>query len=365
MPYAGIEKGQLYLAGDIGGTKTLLGLYSLEGTELVLVRERNFPSKDWQDLTALIQGFLDEIALTPEDITGGCLSLAGPITQDKCFLTNLNRVIHCPDLRSSLPLRRPLLLVNDLEAMGRGLMDLRGEDLICLNPSAESPSSSLASPPALSLARPSLNRALIAPGTGLGQAMILADGRVCATEGAHGDYAPRTEQEVRLWRFLAQRYGHVSYERVLSGPGLADLYRFLYWEALSPSLPGPASDSIPTPDSSLTPAEITKKALDGICPLCTETLELFVKILGAEAGNLALRTLAYGGIYLGGGIPPKILPKLQEDGFLEAFLAKGRLRELLSQIPIYVILNEKTPLLGAAHLAAAAEYPPTCSQKRT
>lgn len=196
LPYAGIKKGQLYLAGDIGGTKTLLGLYSLEGTELVLVRERNFPSKDWQDLTALIQGFLDEISLTPEGITGGCLSLAGPITQDKCFLTNLNRVIHCPDLRSSLPLRRPLLLVNDLEAMGQGLMDLRGEDLICLNPSAESPSPSLASPPALSLARPSLNRALIAPGTGLGQAMILADGRVCATEGAHGDYAPRTEQEI-------------------------------------------------------------------------------------------------------------------------------------------------------------------------
>ncbi|SHN85362.1 glucokinase [Desulfitobacterium chlororespirans DSM 11544] len=362
MPYAGIEKGQLYLAGDIGGTKTLLGLYSLEGTELVLVRERNFPSKDWQDLTALIQGFLGEIALTPEDITGGCLSLAGPITRNKCFLTNLNRVIDCPALRSSLPLRKPLILVNDLEAMGRGLMDLRAEDLLCLNPSAESPSSSLASSPALSLARPSLNRALIAPGTGLGQAMILADGRVCATEGAHGDYAPCTEQEVRLWRFLAQRYGHVSYERVLSGPGLADLYQFLHWETHSSSAYAPThdpvSDSIPAPAPIPTPAEIAKRALAGICPLCTEALELFVKILGAEAGNLALRTLAYGGIYLGGGIPPKILPKLQEDGFREAFLAKGRLRDLLAQIPIYVILNERTALLGAAHLAAAAGYSP-------
>ncbi|WP_028305568.1 glucokinase [Desulfitobacterium sp. PCE1] len=344
--YGGIERDcPLYLAGDIGGTKTLLGLYSLKGTELTLVKERHFPSRDWQDLIRLIQGFLEEISVPPEEISGGCLSLAGPITQDKCLLTNLNRVIHFQTLHSAFALRKPLLFINDLEAMGQGLMLLKDDDLLCLNPSAKNPASALS--------KPSLNRALIAPGTGLGQAMILADHRVYATEGAHSDYAPRTEQEVRLWRFLSQQYDHVSYERILSGPGLADIYRFLHWESHPPS----HHDPIPAP------AEITKRALAGICPLCTETLKLFVKVLGAEAGNLALRTLAYGGVYLGGGIPPKILPMLQENFFLEAFLSKGRFRDLLSQIPIYVILNERTALLGAARLAAAAGYPPTCSQK--
>ncbi|AGA69640.1 glucokinase [Desulfitobacterium dichloroeliminans LMG P-21439] len=340
MPYDKTDKGNpLYLAGDIGGTKTLLGLYSLKGTELTLVRERKSSSRDWQRLTPFIQGFLEEMALTPEDITGACLSLAGPLTQERCLLTNLNKVIHFQSLHSTLHFQRPLLFVNDLEAMGQGLLVSQKEDLLCLNSRAQN---SISAP-----AIPSPNRALLAPGTGLGQAMILGNHQIYATEGAHRDYAPRTEQEIRLWRFLAQKYDHVSYERILSGPGLATIYHFLRWEAHPHSLhdPVPASE------------QITKRALAGICPLCTETLELFVKILGAEAGNLALMTLAYGGIYLGGGIPPKILPKLQEDDFMEAFLAKGRFRDLLSSIPIYVILNEKTPLLGAARLAAAAEYP--------
>ncbi|MEL1135552.1 glucokinase [Desulfitobacterium sp. THU1] len=357
MPYEKIVKGYpLYLAGDIGGTKTLLGLYSLKGTALSLVRERKLSSREWDDLTPLIQGFLDEMTLTPEDITGGCLSLAGPITEETCLLTNLNRIIHFQSLLSTLNFQRPLLFVNDLEAMGQGLMVLENEDLLCLNPSVFN-SSSNSSPTPTSTSAPtstsksispsSLNRALIAPGTGLGQAMILGDHQIYATEGAHRDYAPRTEQEIRLLRFLTQKYDHISYERILSGPGLANIYHFLRWEAHPHSL----RDPLPTPE------QITKRALAGICPLCTETLELFIKILGAEAGNLALMTLAYGGIYLGGGIPPKILPKLQEGGFMEAFLAKGRFRDLLSTIPIYVILNERAPLLGAAYLAATAEYP--------
>ncbi|MGI1660287.1 MAG: glucokinase [Desulfitobacterium sp.] len=363
MPYEKIVKGYpLYLAGDIGGTKTLLGLYSLKGTALSLVRERKFSSQDWQSLTPLIQGFLDEMTLTPEDITGGCLSLAGPITEETCLLTNLNKVIHFRSLRSTLNFQRPLLFVNDLEAMGQGLMVLKNEDLLCLNPSVSNSSSSTtyattstststshptSASTSKSISQSSLNRALIAPGTGLGEAMILGNHQIFATEGAHRDYAPCTEQEIRLLRFLAQKYSHVSYERILSGPGLTNIYHFLRLETHPHSL----YDPVPAPE------EITKRALAGICPLCTETLELFIKILGAEAGNLALMTLAYGGIYLGGGISPKILPKLQEGGFMEAFLAKGRFRDLLSTIPIYVILNERAPLLGAAYLAATAEYP--------
>ncbi|MGE4273565.1 MAG: glucokinase [Desulfitobacterium sp.] len=349
MPYEKIVKGYpLYLAGDIGGTKTHLGLYSLKGCELSLVRERKFSSREWDDLAPLIQGFLEEMTLTPEDITGGCLSLAGPITEGTCLLTNLNRVIHFRSLHSTLNFQRPLLFVNDLEAMGQGLMVLQKEDLLCLNPSVPNSFPSTTSTSS-SKSKSSLNRALIAPGTGLGQAMILGDHQIYATEGAHRDYAPRTEQEIRLLLFLTQKYGHVSYERILSGPGLTNIYHFLRWETHPHSL----HDPVPAPE------EITKRALAGICPLCTETLELFVKILGAEAGNLALMTLPYGGIFLGGGIPPKILPKLQEGGFMEAFLGKGRFRNLLSTIPIYVILNENAPLLGAAHLAAAADYSKT------
>lgn len=340
MPYKELKgSNPLYLAGDIGGTKTLLGLYSKKENELCLLKEVNLASKDWQDLTLLILSFLTESNLKPEDITAGCLSLAGPIHQDKCHLTNLNKTIQLKHIHSTLNFQKPLFFVNDVEAMGHGLSALTVRDLLCLTHF----------PITHNKPGTTLNCAIIAPGTGLGEALVMKDHRVYPTEAAHTDFAPRTEEEVQLWRFLASEYGHVSYERVLSGPGLENIYRFLLRGSCQDS------DDIPTP----TAAEITKKALAGICPLCTDTVELFIKILGAEAGNLALRTLAYGGVYLAGGIPPKILPKFREGSFMEAFLFKGRFRDLLAEIPIYVVLDEKVSLHGAARLASASFYAAT------
>lgn len=333
MPYKELKKGNsIYLAGDIGGTKTLLGLYSQKEDTLRLLKEVNLASKDWQYLTPLVLSFLTESHLNPENITAGCLSLAGPIYQDNCHLTNLNRTIYLKHVQSALNFQKPLLFINDVEAMGHGLTALTPGDLLCLTHFSTTHN------------KPGtpINRAIIAPGTGLGEAMVMKDNQVYPTEAAHADFAPRTEEEVSLWRFLASEFGHVSYERVLSGPGLENIYRFLLRESRQDDR------DIPTP------SEITKKALSGICPLCTDTVELFIKILGAEAGNLALRTLAYGGVYLAGGIPPKILPKLRNGSFMEAFLSKGRSSDLLVEIPIYVVLDEKISLHGAAKFASAA-----------
>lgn len=324
---------EMYLAGDIGGTKTLLALFEKNGTRLKLLKERKSASTKWNNLAEELHSFLKWAGVKPEEITSGCLSLAGPVQFNACHLTNLNRTLDLDSLRSSCHFQSPLLFCNDLVATGHGLSTLDPKDLLCLNPSALSSCSTLTA---------ELNRAVIAPGTGLGEAIIIGGSLVCPTEGAHVDFAPHSELEVRLWRFLSKEYGHVSYERVLSGPGLVNIYRFLRTELIYG-----ADNYSATPS----PAEITERALAGTCHLSSETLGLFVQLLGAEAGNLALKSLALGGVYLGGGIPPKILLKLQGGSFLEAFQAKGRFRELLQNIPVYVILNERTALYGAASIA--------------
>jgi len=336
---AGKNSNSLFLAADIGGTKTLIGLYEKAPDNITLfpIKEAKLLSKDWDDLSLVLRSFLAEAGVKPKDIAAGCLSLAGPITQNSCFLTNLRRTIDFQVLHNNLNLQTPLRFVNDLKAMGYGITILPKEDLYCLTPDRliakdlwqEEKDSN-----------PEGNRALLAPGTGLGQALLLGKDKVHPTEAGHRDFAPRNEQEIGLWRFLTQEFGHVSYERVLSGPGLVNIYRFL-----ASTNTQPATAPVPTPP------EIINKALAGICPLCTETLELFIRILGAEAGNLALTALATKGVYLGGGIPPQILPLLQGPNFFEAFSAKGRFKDYLSRIPIFVILNEKTALLGAAGLA--------------
>lgn len=330
---------EIYLAGDIGGTKTLLALFEKSSTQLNLLTERKIASTQWNNLAEELHSFLRWAEVEPKEIAAGCLSLAGPIHENACQLTNLDRTLDFDLLRSSIRLQSPLLFCNDLAAMGHGIFTLEPKDLLCLNPSVLSTCSTTFT---------ELNRAVIAPGTGLGESIIIGGNVVSPTEGAHVDFAPRSEQEVRLWRFLAKEYGHVSYERVLSGPGLVNIYRFLR-EDLNYDV---EITELPLPS----PAEITEKALAGTCRLSSETLELFIQLLGAEAGNLALKSLALGGVYLAGGIPPKILPKLQKGSFLEAFQSKGRFSELLRSIPIYVILNERTALYGAARIAAQGTY---------
>lgn len=325
---------EMYLAGDIGGSKTLFALFEKTGTHLNLLTERKIKSTQWNNLALELTSFLKWVGVEPKEIAAGCLSLAGPVQEKTCHLTNLNRILDLDLLRFSCPLQSPLMFCNDLVAMGHGLFTLEPEDFLCLNPSILG---------SVSTSSSELNRSVIAPGTGLGESIVIGDNLVCPTEGAHVDFAPRSELEVRLWCFLAEEYGHVSYERVLSGPGLVNIFRFLRKDN---DFQYPTEAPIPSP------AEITAKALAGTCRLSLEALELFVQVLGAEAGNLALKSLALGGVYLGGGIPPKILPKLKEGAFLKAFQAKGRFRELMQGIPVYVILNDKIALHGAARIAS-------------
>ncbi|MEA4903168.1 glucokinase [Desulfitobacterium sp.] len=322
----------MILAGDIGGTNTRLGLFKRSEKELHLVYEKKQASSCWQDPVDLLHEFLKDAGIQPKEIETGCLSLAGPIGENFCHLTNLNRAIDLEYIRKSLNIKIPLHFCNDLMALGYGLPTLNSSQLYCL---ASGKKMQCGSDPA------SLNRAILAPGTGLGESLIIDSDSVIPSEGAHADFAPRSELEVRLWRFLHQELGHVSNERILSGPGLINLYHFF----LSEDEANHKASPLPTPQ------KITKKAINKSCPYCQSALDLFLEILGAEAGNLALRSLAYGGIYLGGGIVPKLLPQLRESSFLKAFYDKGRFHELLSSIPVYVILEEQTALYGAARYA--------------
>lgn len=322
----------MILAGDIGGTNTRLGLFEQRGSELYLITQKKQASKDWQDLVPVLYDFLEGIGVNSAEIKTGCLSLAGPIQGNQCQLTNLNKVIDLGHIQKSLNTSKPLSFCNDLVALGYGLLSLKSSQLHCLTSGRFSCSSNPSA---------SYNRAILAPGTGLGESMIIDGKFAVPTEGAHADFAARSELEVRLWRFLQHEWGHVSNERILSGPGLSNLYRFFLKEAGQED----------TTSSPLAPQDITQKAIAKSCPFCERALHLFLKILGAEAGNLALRSLSFGGIYLGGGMISKLIPQLHEETFLDAFYDKGRFRELLESIPVYVILEEEAALYGAARFA--------------
>lgn len=326
----------MILAGDIGGTNTRLALFEQRDSELYLIKGKKQASNSWRNLDEIICDFLKESGVDQKQVTAGCLSLAGPIQGNYCQFTNLGLTIDFENVRKSLNFLSTLSFCNDLVALGYGLSALKSTQLFCLTPGIKVQDDSRSTPS---------NQAIIAPGTGLGESMIIQGKYVSPTEGAHSDFAPRNELEIHLWRFLHQRFGHVSNERILSGPGLTHLYRFLLKE----------SEQDLTTIPLLSPSEITEKAVTKRCPICRQALELFIEILGAEAGNLALRSLAIGGIYLGGGIVPKLLHQLQEGKFLKAFYDKGRFRKLLTSIPIYVILEEHTALIGAARLASG--YP--------
>jgi glucokinase len=335
----------MILAADIGGTKSLFAFLEVQEDKWGIILEKKYSSKDFSSLEELLQLFLTETFNSQEilPIKSACFSLAGPIQEGTCKLVNLNWTVKLENIKKVLPTVPKVELCNDLAAVAHGISLLAAKDFLCLTPELHSQIDHAKSMNSL------LNKAVIAPGTGLGESMILA-GQVHPSEGAHCDFAPQTEKEVRLWRFLHKNYGHVSYERLLSGPGLKNIYDFLLEDTIHPA---EKANSLPhqTPPD-LKPEDISNKALKNSCPLCRRALDIFVRVLGAEAGNLALKTLPLGGVYLGGGIPPQILPALQSATFLESFRAKGRFAKFMEQIPVYVILNAKTALYGAALLAA-------------
>lgn len=323
----------IILAGDIGGTKTNLALHSVQENRLTLIAQAQFASRDFGSLSDVISAFFDQVGQT--DIAAACFGIAGPVIDGRVRTTNLPWDITTTALQGDLGTGQVRLL-NDLESTAYGMLYLEENEFVSLNPTGR---------------RRNGNRAVIAAGTGLGEAILYWDGvqyYPIATEGGHSDFAPVTTQQDNLLKWMRNRYpGHVSVERILSGPGVYTLYEFLLESgyARAPSSIAQASDDA---DHS---ALVSKCALQEGDPLCVETLRLFTEIYGAEAGNLALTTLSIGGVYVGGGIAPKILPMIKNGHFLNGFATKGRFEELLRGMEIKVALNPETALIGAARYA--------------
>jgi glucokinase len=322
----------MFLAGDIGGTKTHLAFFEVAGGRLRRHAEETYPSRDYDGLAPILKEFLAKQHQTADRV---CLGIAGPVRQGRVETPNLPWVVDADRLREEVGCG-PVTLLNDLEANAHGIGALGPDDFAVLNPGTEAAG----------------NAALISAGTGLGEAGLYWDGkrhRPFASEGGHADFGPRTPLETELAAYLAARFGHVSVERVLSGPGLVNVYHFLRER-------GGAADELPglmerfrVQDPA---AAISEAALQDASALCARALDVFVSVYGAEAGNLALKLLATGGVSVGGGIAPKILPRLHGPAFVEAFVNKGRMQPLLEAIPVRVILNADTALLGAARFAA-------------
>jgi len=320
----------MILAGDIGGTNARLAYFEPQNGDLHLVHENIYPSREFADFGDIVTKFLKDLPSHPEV---ACFGIAGPVRNGRVATSNLPWTIEQNLLAQRIHLP-DTLLINDLEASAWGIGGLGPQDFAQLN----------RMPIGVG------NQAVIAPGTGLGEAGLFWNGKrheIFASEGGHTDFAPQGELQIELLRFLASRYGHVSYERILSGPGLVNVYEFLrkHEGEETKDLMSPLADG----DA---PAAISRAALNGTSPLAEKALDLWISIYGAEAGNLALKTMATGGVFLGGGISPKILPKLTGPAFMKAFLDKGRLRPLVESISVHVITNEKAGLLGAARCAA-------------
>lgn len=325
----------MILAGDIGGTNSRLALFD---DQLQPLREWSTLNAGRSGLAEVVREFLATLPPAQRDIRQACFGVAGPVSGGQVILTNLQWHMTERQLSADLGIPR-LALINDMIAHGEGLELLKESHRIVLNPGTPDPTGT---------------RALIAAGTGLGEGGTVYDSglkgyRAFASEGGHADFGPGNDLEDQLLRFMRARSpfgGHVSWEQVLSGRGLRNLYDFF----ISPAQLGPQA-ALPKPEP--TPADITTAALAGENPACVQTLELFIRFYGAEAGNLAVKLLATGGVYVGGGIAPRLVQQLQAPAFMEAFLAKGpvNLRAVLKQMPIYLITNDQGALYGAANYA--------------
>ncbi len=344
----------MILAGDIGGTKTVLGLFDWKSERVEPTRVQSFVSADYQSLNEIVEAFLSEpTALRPADddpesadepkradevptaLEAACFGVAGPVIDNRCRTTNLPWVVDGAEMEKTFSIPRVRLL-NDLEATAYGLEVLTPDEVHVLNPGTPPPTKGA--------------RALIAAGTGLGEAILYWDGsryRPQASEGGHTDFGPNSDLEIELLRHLRANYLHISYERVLSGAGLHAIYEFL--RDTKKNEPTWLAERLRVGD----PAPIIAEAgLKKQADICVQALDLFAAIYGAEAGNLALKALALDAVYVGGGIAPKILDKLKDGTFMKAFTAKGRYKRLMSAIPVRVVLNPMTALLGAAVVAA-------------
>jgi glucokinase len=327
---AGRER-DVILVGDIGGTHTRLAILEIAKEHFNFLAEETFSSREESSLESALRKFLSSHF---HPIAHACFGVAGPVRHGRCEATNLPWVIDSQKLALQLNLPR-VSLINDLEASAYGIAVLEVKDFEILNQGARDAQG---------------NRAIVSAGTGLGETVLYWDGREdrpFPSEGGHADFAPRNHLEMDLLDYLLKRHSRVSIERVVSGQGLLNIYQFLKDTGRADE-PAWLAAEINHNDP---PKVITKNALEEKSPLCIQALELFVSVYGAEAGNMALKVMATGGVYLGGGIAPKIIAKLRDPVFMNAFTSKGRLKPLLQAIPVRVILNPKVVLLGAARHA--------------
>jgi glucokinase len=323
----------MILAGDVGGTKVHLALYDFIDGKLKYTRDKQYPAKEYSGLEEIVKQFL-----AADKVTAACFGVPGPVRDGRLRLTNLPWTLDSRELATVLAIDH-VFLINDLEANGYGIAELSDGQIFTLSEGD---------------ARQIGNRALVAAGTGLGEGFLVWNGRSHVpypSEGGHADYAPRNEDEIDLLRYLKQKYnGRISGERVVSGMGLTNIYEFLR-EVRGMEEPAWLAERIAAvPDPN---AVITELALAAKSEICEKALDMFVSAYGAEAGNLALKVLSVGGLYIGGGIAPRILEKLKDGTFLKAFTDKGRLSQLLVNMPVRIILESRAALLGAAAYAEA------------
>lgn len=325
----------MILAGDVGGTKVHLALYSFEQGRLSHVRDEKYPAHEYSGLGEVIVKFLAAEKDSGAEVTAACFGVPGPVRDGRLRLTNLPWEIDSRELAGSLGIEH-LFLINDLEANGYGIPELTADQICVLSEGSDDPTG---------------HRGLVSAGTGLGEAVLVWTGArhlPLASEGGHADFAPRNELEIKLLRYLWKELGgRVSYERVVSGIGLKNIYSFLRDDQGMEEPPW-LRERMALEDPNAVLGEVGEA---GGNELCAKTLEIFASAYGAEAGNLALKILATGGIYLGGGIAPKILKTMSNGVFMEAFTDKGRLSHLLVNTPVRVILESRAALMGAAAYA--------------
>ncbi|MHB9101373.1 MAG: glucokinase [Sulfuricella sp.] len=320
---------KILLAGDIGGTKTLLRLFEAGGGVLA---ERRFGSTSFASLNQIVAGFLSDFPSF--SLAAACFGVAGPVEGGRANITNLPWQIDEASIAAEFRIPQ-VRLINDFQAVAYGIEALESQDLATLQAGV---------PQECGV------RAVIGAGTGLGESFMVWQGgyyEAFPSEGSHADFAPSDALQIELLRYLAARYGHVSYERLLSGPGLVNVFEFLR-ESRDKQVTAELQSAMKAGDPA---AAISDCAMGGKDDLAVSALDLFARIYGAEAGNLALKVLARGGVYIAGGIAPQIMEKLKDGEFLRAFAAKGRFAGLLGDIPVHVVLNPKVGLMGAAWVA--------------